>query len=243
MVDYDLRPAGARGQMQLDWLSARFSLSFGDYQDPRRNGFGDLLALNEDVIRPGTGFEMHPHRNLEIFVIPLSGTVEHRDSLGNHARIRPGEIQKMSAGTGIWHSQMNASTDEVDHHLQVWLRPRINNTTPAIDQRHFDRTARVGRWQAWVTPDGRDSSLSVKQDASILATILLYQQRIPFYPRPDRSSYVHVISGEVDLIADRRPMVVLGTADAVAFSPAENFWLVGRAPQSEILLFDLAPPI
>ena len=239
MESLDVRRSASRGVMQLGWLDARFSFSFGPYYDPRRNGFGPLLALNEDVIQPGTGFEMHPHKDLEIFILPLSGVVEHRDSLGNHAFVRPGEVQKMSAGAGIWHSQMNASMTEVDRHLQIWLQPRTLGARPGVDQRRFDRRRRVGRWQALVTPDGRDGSLPVDQEASIHAAIL-HPEHVLWVPAGhSRSAYIHVIEGAVAADAGRDGIAELAAGDALAVSPAAPVRLFASAPDTEVLLFDL----
>lgn len=240
MTGLDLRFADSRGAMQLGWLDARFSFSFGPYRNPARNGFGDLLALNEDRVQPGAGFPMHPHQNLEIIVIPLTCPIEHRDSLGQHAVVQPGEIQRMSAGSGIWHSQMNMSTTEVDHHLQIWLRPRTRNARPFVEQRSVARAARLGRWQAYVTPEGRDGSLPVDQDASIHATILKAEQGITFAAAARRSAYLHVVSGTVRVTGAQHEVATLGAADAIAFPVASDLRLVGVAPESEVLLFDLA---
>ena len=120
----EVRPGNDRGTFTNHWLQARFSFSFGAWQQPGREGFGSLRALNEDIVQPDTGFDMHPHRDLDIFMLPLSGVVEHCDSLGNLVRVRPGQVQRMFAGSGIRHSQMNASMSELDHHLQIWLTPR-----------------------------------------------------------------------------------------------------------------------
>ena len=121
--DFEVGPGYHRGTFSNDGLHARFSFAFGEWQDPARQGFGPLRALNEDIVQPGTGFDMHGHRDLDIFMLPLAGAVEHRDSLGHLARVGPGQVQRMFAGSGIRHSQMNASTTEIDHHLQIWLKP------------------------------------------------------------------------------------------------------------------------
>ncbi|HYD63557.1 MAG TPA: pirin family protein [Noviherbaspirillum sp.] len=225
--------------MKLDWLDARFSFSFGGYRDPQRNGFGPLVALNEDVIQPGTGFEMHPHKDLEIFIIPLSGVVEHRDSLGNHAFVRPGDVQKMTAGSGIWHSQMNASTTKVDHHLQVWLRPRTPGAEPAVDQRRFDIGQRIGRWQALVTPDGRDGSLSVDQDASIHAAILLSGHVLELPALQSGSVYLHVVKGSISAGIALKAPLVLDAGDALAMTVAAPVQISATSPQAEVLAFAL----
>jgi redox-sensitive bicupin YhaK (pirin superfamily) len=239
MSIFDIRRSDSRGALQLDWLDARFSFSFGPYRDSSRNGFGPLVTLNEDVIQPGTGFDMHPHENMEIFIIPLSGVIEHRDSLGNHAFVHPGDVQKMTAGSGIWHSQMNASMTETDRHLQVWLRPRTAAAPPGIDQRRFDWSKRIGRWQALITPDGLEGSLPVDQDASVHAAILHPDHVLQVPARPDRSMYMHVVDGVIKASTLDGDAVVLGAGDALAMARAVPLRLDNASPGTEVLLFDL----
>ncbi|OWW20962.1 pirin family protein [Noviherbaspirillum denitrificans] len=237
MASLDIRRGADRGTLKLDWLYARFSFSFGDYHDPDRNGFGPLVALNEDVIQPGTGFAMHQHRDMEIFIIPLSGAIEHRDSLGSHAYVYPGDVQKMTAGSGIWHSQMNASMTEEDHHLQVWVRPRTRGATPAVDQRRFDRGQRTGRWQALVTPDGRGGSLTVDQDVSILAGILLPGHVLEMAVPASSSAYLHVVQGSIRVETARSMPLALEGGDALAMTMSGQLQLSTTSPDAEVLAF------
>ncbi|URD45506.1 pirin family protein (plasmid) [Pseudomonas sp. BYT-5] len=220
-------------------LNAKSRFSFGSYYDPQRNGFGPLVALNEDVIQPGMGFEMHPHKDMEIFIIPLSGAVEHRDSLGNRAFVNPGDVQKMTAGSGIWHSQMNASLSEVDHHLQVWLRPQTAGAKPAVEQRRFDTKQRIGQWQALVTPDGRDGSLSVDQDAMIHAATLLPGHVLPLPTSQSRSVYLHVIRGAIIADAPLTTPLLLNAGDALAMATAIPAQIGAMSPRAEVLVFEL----
>lgn len=241
----EIRRSSTRGQYRNDWLDARFSFSFGSYRNPSRDNFGVLLALNEDVIQPGTGFDMHAHEDLEIFIMPLSGAVNHEDSLGNRATVRPGEIQKMTAGSGIRHSQMNASRAALDHHLQIWLRPRTRGLKPGIEQRKFDESVRAGAWQLLVSPDGRDGSLVVDQDASVFAAVLRDGQQLPQRGAAGRSQYLHVIRGDATVVHGDGVSALLHAGDAFVAGRAIDLQLAGVGPEAEILLFDLptvSPP-
>ena len=238
---YEIRRADTRGRLNNGWLDARFSFSFGPYRDPTRNRFSALQALNDDVIQPAAGFEMHPHQDLEIFILPLAGAVEHRDSLGNHAIVRPGEVQKMTAGSGIWHSQMNASSDEQDHHLQIWLLPRTKGLQPGIAQRRFDREGRIGRWQVLISEDGREDSLTVDQDAIVMRAALQGSGSLPYRTTEGRSAYLHVIEGEVWFRSDDGSLHTLVAGDAVAMPDNGSFTVEARSATADILLFDLPP--
>ncbi|MED5620217.1 pirin family protein [Ideonella sp. BN130291] len=244
MQALDLRPAGTRGSLRADWLDARFSFSFGDYHHPARQGFSALRVLNEDVIQPGSGFPMHPHRNMEILMLPLSGAIAHADSLGHQAIVRPDEVLLMSAGAGIRHSQMNASQQSLDHHLQLWLRPRQRGTAPRIAHRHFERAGRQGRWQLIASPDGQHDSLRIDQDARVWRAALPSGCRLGFTPDAGRSVYLHMATGSARLhrpqpAADTTP---LAAGDAVAWREGERFELAAdHAEPTELLLFDLPP--
>lgn len=238
--DYEVRRGATRGRIQLDWLDARFSFSFGSYRNPARNGFGVLLALNEDVIQPGTGFEPHPHENLEIFILPLQGAVEHRDNLGNHVTVRPGEIQKMTAGYGIWHSQMNPSHQDVDHHLQIWLQPSNAGLSPSIEQRRFEREGRCGKWQVLISESGADGSLLVDQDATVMRAELELGGVLAYQPQAGRSIYLHVIQGEVRVISGEHSEQ-LEAGDAYVMPLAKEFAVQAPRGRADVLLFDLPP--
>jgi redox-sensitive bicupin YhaK (pirin superfamily) len=238
----ELRKAGSRGTLRSDWLDARFSFSFGDYRDPARHRFSVLRVLNEDIILPGSGFPMHPHRDMEILMIPLSGAIAHADSLGHQAVVRPDEVLLMSAGEGIRHSQMNASQQSLDHHLQLWLLPREHGTAPRIEHRRFEAAGRQGRWQLIGSADGQHDSLRIDQDARVWRAALAAGSALGFAPEAGRSVYLHVATGEVQL---RRAVPTdeatpLAAGDAVAWREGERFELVARhAEPSELLLFDL----
>lgn len=238
----DLRRAGTRGTLRTDWLDARFSFSFGDHQDPAQHRFSVLRVLNEDIVQPGSGFPMHPHRDMEILMLPLSGSIAHADSLGHEAVVQPDEVLSMSAGAGIRHSQMNASDRLLDHHLQLWLLPRQRGTAPRIEQRRFDRAGRQGRWQLIASPDGKQGSLRIDQDACVWRAALPAGSMLGFAASAGRSVYLHVATGDVKL---RRPAradddTPLAAGDAVAWREGEPFELAGlHAEPSELLLFDM----
>ncbi|HEY0309514.1 MAG TPA: pirin family protein, partial [Luteimonas sp.] len=162
------RPAGERGVARTGWLDSRHTFSFGHYHDPAWMGFGPLRVVNEDRVAPGAGFPPHPHANMEILSYVLCGALAHRDSSGGGGVLRPGELQWMSAGHGIEHSEFNASQDAPVHFLQVWIQPDRVNAPPAYAQRAFDPAARRGRWAPLATPDGAAGSLAIRQDARLL---------------------------------------------------------------------------
>src|SRR5262245_32286979 len=166
------RPAAARGQTELGWLDSRHSFSFGDYFDPDNMGFRSLRVINDDQVAPGQGFGMHPHRDMEIVTYVLSGALEHRDSLGTGEVIRPGEVQRMTAGTGIRHSEFNPSPTEPVHLLQIWLLPERRGLEPSYEQKAFPESERRNRWRLVASPDGRDGSVTIRQDAAMSVTTL-----------------------------------------------------------------------
>ena len=241
MPRYEVRPAHTRGRLRTHWLDARLSFSFGDYVDPDRMHFGALRVLNEDRIQPGTGFEMHPHRDVEIVLLPLEGAVAHVDSLGHRAVLHPGDALLMSAGAGIRHSQHNASLQSIDRHLQIWLLPRQRGTAPASAHRHFDPRARLGRWQLIASDGARDGSLGLDQDAKLWRARLADASPLGMVADASRSRYLHVIDGAVELRQREGDAVEqLGSGDAVAWPVAQAFELRLRdARAAELLLLDL----
>src|SRR5690606_27601877 len=165
----ELRPAAARGLANFGWLHSQHTFSFGSYYDPQHMGFSDLLVINEDRVRPGRGFDTHGHRDMEIFSYVLDGALEHKDSMGTGSVIRPGDVQLMSAGTGVRHSEFNASREEEVHFLQIWLVPERKGVAPRYQQQHFAPEEKRGRLRLIISPDGADGSLSVHQDARVFA--------------------------------------------------------------------------
>jgi redox-sensitive bicupin YhaK (pirin superfamily) len=238
----ELRPGSQRGAFANSWLNARFSFSFGSYQEPGREGFGPLRALNEDLIQPGTGFDMHPHRDLDIFILPLTGVVEHRDSLGNHAHVRPGQVQKMHAGSGIQHSQMNASTSSLDHHLQIWLTPRFVGGTPSVETRSFDLFGRPGGWCPVISSDGRDGSFAIDRDCLMATTRVLPGEPATWRPRSGSMLYLHAIDGSAEArVGEARTLELeAGDALAIACTSAQALRVYSLEQSSRFLIFEFA---
>jgi redox-sensitive bicupin YhaK (pirin superfamily) len=229
-----IRPADERGATRLDWLDSRHSFSFGDYHDPRHESFRDLRVLNDDRIAPGAGFGMHPHRDFEIISYVAAGKLAHRDSLGNGSVIHPGEVQRMTAGTGIRHSEFNPSDSEPTHLLQVWIVPERRGLEPSYEQKAFPQPERLGRWRLLASRDGRDGSVTIHQDAAMYGTVLDAGHSIRHELRSGRHAWLQVVHGEFTL--NDRPMK---TGDGAAISDESTLVLSAGTP-SEVLLFDLA---
>lgn len=229
------RPGGQRGEVSLGWLRSRHTFSFGHYHDPAWMGFGPLRVINDDTVAPGGGFAPHRHANMEIVSVVLAGALAHRDSAGHEGVVRAGDVQWMSAGHGIEHSEYNGSDAEPVHFLQVWIQPDRLNAQPAYDQRHFDPAARRGRWATLVSPDGADGSIAIRQQARLLATRLQAGDALAAPLAADRLYWLHVAAGEVQ--AGER---VLRAGDALGFADeAGELALRGIADASDVLLFDL----
>lgn len=229
-----LRRAAERGRTQIDWLDSRHTFSFGGYVDPRHMGFRSLRVLNEDRVEPGAGFPPHAHRDMEIVSYVLSGALEHRDSPGNGSVIRPGEVQRMSAGTGIRHSEYNASDAEPVHFLQIWILPERPGIAPGYEQKAFDLTAAQGQWRVLASRDGRDGSLTLHQDVSMLGAILPPGGAIDYAPAAGRHTWLQVARGAVEIDGH-----ALEAGDGAAMAPGAA--LRARSERgTELLLFDLA---
>jgi redox-sensitive bicupin YhaK (pirin superfamily) len=229
-----VRHAAERGQTRLDWLDSWHSFSFGDYYDPDHNQFRSLRVLNDDKVAPGAGFGMHPHRDFEIVTYVVSGALEHKDSLGTGAVVRPGEVQRITAGTGVLHSEFNPSATEPVHLLQIWLTPERRGLTPSYEQKAFPEAGRRGQWRLVASRDGREGSVTIHQDAEVYATLLEPGESASHSLRPGRSGWVQVARGAVTL--NGRP---LETGDAAAVSE-ESALKVVATESAELLLFDLA---
>src|SRR3954468_19901114 len=194
-----VRPASERGHGQKGWLDTYHTFSFSDYQDPQHMGFRVLRVINEDRVAPGRGFGEHGHRDMEIISYVLEGALGHRDSLGHEAVLRPGEFQCMTAGTGIRHSEFNPSRTEAVHFYQIWLLPDRSGHTPHYDQRSFPEDERRGRLRLVASPDGRDGSLTIHQDAEVYLAALGPGDRVAHALRPGRYAWLQVLRGDVDL--------------------------------------------
>jgi len=229
------RPFAARGVVDVGWLRSRHSFSFGHYHDPAWMGFGPLRVINDDTVAPGGGFAPHRHANMEIVSVVLKGALAHRDSTGTDGVIRAGEVQWMSAGHGIEHSEYNGSKTDAVHFLQIWIQPDRLNAQPAYAQQHFDPGARRARWAALVSPDGADGSIAIRQQATLRATRLHAGDAVVATLDPARKYWLHVASGEVAL-GER----VLVEGDALGFvDEGGELALRGNGAISDVLLFDL----
>lgn len=231
-----LRQRNERGQTQIDWLKSYHTFSFGDYFDPQHMGFSDLRVINDDYVAPGQGFATHAHQNMEIVTYVLEGTLAHKDSLGNGSLILPGEVQRMSAGTGIRHSEFNPSETDPVHLLQIWILPERDGLTPSYEQQAFSPGEINGRWRLVVSPDAREGSLTIHQSAEIYIAKLEALKTLIYEPRADRACWLHVATGVVQ--ANDR---LLEAGDAIAVID-EPLTLEGISRESEVLLFDLRKP-
>lgn len=229
-----LRPAAQRGRTRLDWLDSWHTFSFGDYIDPAHQSFRSLRVMNDDRIGPGGGFGTHPHRDFEIVSYVAAGELEHKDSLGTGSVIKPGEVQRMSAGTGILHSEFNPSKTKPVHLLQIWLVPDQRGLKPSYEQRTFPLEERRGRWQLLASRDGSAGSVTIHQDARILGTILEAGESVRHALQPGRHAWLQVVHGSVKLNGQS-----LTTGDGAAVSDETELVVSADAP-SELLLFDLS---
>ncbi|MGQ0663760.1 MAG: pirin family protein [Pseudomonadota bacterium] len=228
------RPAAARGRTHIDWLDSRHSFSFAEYWDPDHMGFRALRVINDDRVAAGAGFPTHGHRDMEIITYVLDGAIEHKDSLGNGSVIRPGEVQVMSAGTGIRHSEFNPSRTEPMRLLQIWIVPERDGLLPRYDQKAFPLGERRGRLRLVCSRDGREGSVTIFQDTDLYAAVLAPGERVSHPPRPGRHAWLQVALGEVALNG-----LALGPGDGAGASGEPRLDIVG-ATAAEILLFDLA---
>ena len=230
----EIRRSQERGHAQHGWLDSFHSFSFAEYQDPAHMGFGALRVINEDRVQPGKGFGTHGHHDMEIISYVLEGGLAHQDSMGNGSVIRRGDVQRMSAGTGVRHSEYNASEQEPVHFLQIWIEPSARGVVPSYEERKFDDASKRGRLRLIASSDGRDGSVTIHQDASLYAALIDGAEAFDFRPAAGRKVYVHVIKGEVEV--NGQP---LSGGDAIKLSN-ERRVRVERGRGAEILLFDLA---
>jgi hypothetical protein len=229
-----IRRADDRGQADHGWLLAKHTFSFADYRDPRHTRFRTLRVLNEDVVQPGQGFGTHPHADMEILTWVLSGALEHKDSMGNGSVIRPGEAQRMSAGSGVTHSEFNPSDAEPVHLLQIWIFPREKGLPPGYEQRAFPEEARRGRLALIGSPDGAEGSVTLQQDAHVFAALLAPGDTVEHALPPGRGAWIHVARGALDLDGTR-----LDAGDGAAVEDVPALTLTG-VDDAEVLVFDLA---
>ncbi|MCY1075060.1 pirin family protein [Archangium lansingense] len=229
----NVRPAEARGHANHGWLDSHHTFSFADYYDPEHMGFRALRVINEDRVAPRSGFGTHPHRDMEIITYVLSGQIEHRDSMGTLGVLRAGELQRMTAGTGVLHSEMNRSGEEL-HFLQIWVIPESKGLTPSYEQKAFTKEERQGRFRLVVSPEGKDGALKVHQDLRLYSTLLGKGEKTGFSLAPGRHVWLQVARGAGTLNG-----VALKAGDGVAVSEESQLVLSATEPL-EALLFDLA---
>lgn len=228
------RPANERGHSDLGWLDSRHSFSFADYYDPRFMGFRALRVINEDKVKPGYGFGTHPHRDMEIISYVLDGALAHRDSMGTGSVIRPGDVQRMSAGTGVLHSEMNPSETEGVHFLQIWLMPESRGIQPSYEEKRFDAADKQGRLRLIAARDARDGAVAIHQDVDLYAGLLKTGEGARLDLRPGRHAWIQVAQGAVTLNGQ-----ALNQGDGAAVSEEAALDLQATA-DSEVLVFDLA---
>ena len=227
-----IRRAAERGHFDHGWLNTYHTFSFADYHDPAHMGFRSLRVLNDDRVAPGQGFGEHRHRDMEIVSYVLEGALAHKDSMGNSGVIRPGDVQKMSAGTGVQHSEFNGSRAEPVHFLQIWIVPEVRGIAPAYEQKTFPPDTRRGKLRLIGSRDGRDGSVTIRQDVDAFASVLEDGQSVRHPLAPGRHAWLHVAEGELELNGSR-----LGEGDGAAVSGESELTIAGKG--AELLLFDL----
>jgi len=229
----EIRRAGDRGHADHGWLESYHSFSFADYYDPEHMGYGPLRVINEDRVQPGSGFGTHGHRDMEIISYVLEGALGHKDSLGNGSTIVPGDVQRMSAGTGVRHSEYNYDKSGVTHFLQIWIEPKLAGIKPSYEQKHFAPEEKRGRLRLIASPDGRDGSVSMNQDALLYAGLFDGDERARLQLAPGRKGYVHVARGRVTVNGQ-----LLSAGDALR-TDGETI-TIERGEGGEVLVFDLS---
>jgi quercetin 2,3-dioxygenase len=229
-----IRPAQERGVADFGWLNSRHTFSFGHYYDSDHMGFGPLRVINEDKVQPGKGFGTHRHQDMEIISYVLDGALAHKDSTGTGSVIRPGDVQRMSAGTGIRHSEFNASDQALVHFLQIWILPRQAGLPPSYEEKHFDADQKQGRWCLIGAPDGRDGAVTIHQDVNLYSTIIEAGQTLSRAVSATRKTWLQVVRGRLQMEGS-----VLSSGDGVAIQTDGEIELKA-SERSEVLLFDMA---
>jgi redox-sensitive bicupin YhaK (pirin superfamily) len=229
----EIRKSQDRGQADHGWLKSQHSFSFAEYFDEQHVEFGALRVINEDRVAPGRGFGTHPHRDMEIVSYVLAGELAHRDSMGTGSVIRPGDVQRMSAGTGVYHSENNPSPTEAVHFLQIWIQPNAKGVTPGYEQKSFAAEEKRGRLRLVVSPDGADGSVTVHQDARMYAGLFDGSEAATLTVAPGRRLYVHLVRGALTVQGTR-----LTTGDALKLTEVTQL-VLGDGNDAEVLVFDL----
>lgn len=229
-----VRRSEDRGLADHGWLHSQHSFSFAEYFDPQWMGWGNLRVINEDRIAPGTGFGTHGHRDMEIISYVLQGELAHKDSMGNVKGIPPGDVQRMSAGTGVQHSEFNHAPNATTHFLQIWIEPNVRGIPPSYEQKTFSMTEKTGRLRLVASPDGADGSVTIHADAALYAGLLDADQRAQVSVAPGRKAYVHLVRGALKVNGQ-----ALQTGDAAVMADETQIEL-SDAQDAEVLVFDLA---
>jgi quercetin 2,3-dioxygenase len=230
-----IRKAADRGKADFGWLHSRHTFSFGQYHDPQQMGYSDLLVINDDRVEPGMGFGTHPHRDMEIFSYVLEGGLAHKDSMGTGSTITPGEVQMMSAGTGITHSEFNASKDALVHFLQIWIVPNKTGVQPRYQQKLFADEEKRGQLRLIISPEGEDGALGVYQDARVYAGLFDGKESATLQLPPNRYAYVHVARGALKVNG-----TAMSEGDGARIAQ-ESALIFGDGQKAEVLVFDLRP--
>jgi redox-sensitive bicupin YhaK (pirin superfamily) len=230
----EIRKSEDRGRADHGWLRSYHTFSFADYYDAENMGFGHLRVINEDRIQPGTGFGTHGHRDMEIISYVLEGALAHKDNMGNGSTIVPGDVQLMSAGKGVLHSEFNHARDDVTHFLQIWIEPNVSGIPPSYEQKHFDAASKRGKLRLVASPDGREDSVTIHQDAFVYAALLDGADRATHKLQPGRRAYMHVARGR--LTVNGQP---LEAGDALKATNTAEI-VLEKGEGAEVLLFDLA---
>lgn len=230
-----VRPANERGAANFGWLDSRHTFSFGNYYDPSHMGFATLRVINEDKVAPSQGFGTHGHRDMEIISYVLEGALEHKDSIGNGSVIRPGDVQRMSAGSGILHSEYNSSDTSPVHFLQIWILPEQRGIEPSYEQTHFSPEEKRGKLRLVGSRDGRDGSVTIHQDVDLYASTLQSGEAVNHTLKQGRVAWVQVARGAAELNGH-----ALTAGDGAAVTEAEALTLTATADNAEVLLFDMA---
>ncbi len=229
-----IRNSQERGGANFGWLDSRHTFSFGNYYDSQHMGFASLRVINEDKVEPGKGFATHGHRDMEIISYVLEGALEHKDSIGNGSVIKPGDVQRISAGTGILHSEFNSSDTEPVHFLQIWILPDQNGIEPSYEQKTFSPEEKRGKLRLVGSRNGRDGSVTIHQDVDLYSVLLGSGEAVSHTLDNNRQAWIHVVRGAVELNGQQ-----LYAGDGAAISQENNITLQGVSEDAEVLLFDL----
>ncbi len=229
-----IRPQAARGVAKFDWLDSKHTFSFGNYYDPKHMGFASLRVINEDKVVPAKGFGTHGHQDMEIVTYVLAGELSHQDSMGNGSVIRPGDVQRMSAGTGIRHSEFNASDTESVHFFQIWILPDETGIPPSYEEKHFSVEDKQGKLKLVGSKDGRDNSITIHQDIDLYTASLQSGDRLTYDLREHRAVWLQVAKGTV-LLNEQ----LLQAGDGAAITQETQIAIAGQENNTEVLLFDL----